>query len=318
MPPPPPGFRLKALIFNQFTERRSTEIHGAVFGPSAARRAKSFSPISAVRFGWRKAFRLSFGENPKINVLRLARLLKTQSCGVGPRSTPFISAQKGNFNMSQTYGFNQETEALEAEQFEWGGEMEWGGEAETFSEAEAGELANELLGVSNEAELDRFIGDLIKKAGNALGQVVRSPAGQAIGGLLKGAAKKALPLAGAALGGYFGGPLGAQIGGGLANAASDALGLEAEAMAGEDREFEGAQTFVKMAGDAVKSALTAPPGTNPAAAARDAVTAAVQKHAPRLLMGGTGMMGEPQSGRVGRWIRHGRNIIILNCAPVRA
>jgi hypothetical protein len=257
-------------------------------------------------------------KSQKINVLQLARLLKSQSRGVGPRSTPFISAPEGNFNMSQTYGFTQEAEALEAEQFEWGGEMEWGGEAETFSEAEAGELANELLGVSNEAELDRFIGDLIKKAGNALGQVVRSPAGQAIGGLLKGAAKKALPLAGAALGGYFGGPLGAQIGGGLANAASDALGLEAEAMAGEDREFEGAQTFVKMAGDAVKSALTAPPGTNPAAAARDAVTAAVQKHAPRLLMGGAGMMGEPQSGRVGRWIRHGRNIIILNCAPVRA
>jgi hypothetical protein len=232
--------------------------------------------------------------------------------------------QKGNFNMNtfdrQTYEFNQEAEALEAEQFEWGGETEteWGGETETFSEAEAGELANELLGVSNEAELDRFIGDLIKKAGSALGQAIRSPAGQAIGGLLKGAAKKALPLAGTALGGYFGGPLGAQIGGGLANAASDALGLEAEAMAGEDREFEGAQTFVKLAGDAVKSALAAPPGANPAAAAREAVTAAVQKHAPALLMGGAGPTGGQQAGRVGRWVRHGRNIIILNCASARA
>jgi hypothetical protein len=68
----------------------------------------------------------------------------------------------------------------------------------------------------------------------------------------------------------------------------------------------------------VKSALTAPPGTNPAAAARDAVTAAVHKHAPKLLMGGAGMMSEPRSGRVGRWIRHGRNIIILNCPPARA
>jgi hypothetical protein len=250
--------------------------------------------------------------------LQLARLLKSKVCGVGPRSTPFISAPEGNFNMSQTYGFNQETESLEGEQFEWGGEMEWSGETETFSEAEAGELANELLGVSNEAELDRFIGDLIKKAGSALGQAVRSPAGQAIGSLLKGAAKKALPLAGAAVGGYFGGPLGAQIGGGLANAASDALGLEAEAMAGEDREFEGAQTFVKLAADAVKTALTAPPGTSPAAAARDAVTAAVHKHVPGLLTGGAGMMAEPQSGRVGRWVRQGRNIVILNCGPARA
>jgi hypothetical protein len=236
------------------------------------------------------------------------------------------TSTKGNTNMSgfdrQRYGFNQEAEALEAEQFEWSGENEWGGETETFSEAEAGELANELLGVSNEAELDRFLGDLISKAGHALGQAVRSPVGQAIGGLLKGAAKKALPMAGAALGGYFGGPLGAQIGGGLANAAGNALGLEAETE-GEDREFEGAQTFVKMAGDAVKTALAAPAATNAAAAARAAVTAAVQKHAPGLLAPAGGAIGAAKGeghhgGRVGRWVRHGQNIIILNCPPARA
>ena len=115
------------------------------------------------------------------------------------------------------------------------------------------ELAGEFLEVSNEAELDRFLGDLIKKAGSALGKVVRSPVGQAVGGLLKGAAKQALPLAGAALGGAVGGPLGAQIGSGLASAAGDALGLESAA---EDREFEGAKNFVKMAGDTVKSPVT--------------------------------------------------------------
>lgn len=220
----------------------------------------------------------------------------------------------------QSLGFNQEAEALEAEQFEWSGETEWGGEAEageteTFNEAEASELANELLGTSNEAELDMFIGDLIKKAASTLGQVVRSPMGQAIGGLLKGVAKKALPLAGGALGGMIGGPIGSRIGSGLASAASDALGLEAE-MSGEDREFEGAQTFVKMAGDAVKTALSANPGANPAAVAKAAVTAAVQKHVPGLLTGIKA--GKPPSGHIGRWVRHGRNIIILNCPPLRA
>lgn len=40
-------------------------------------------------------------------------------------------------------------------QFETFGEGEWGGEV--FSEGEAMELANQLLEVTNEAELDRFL-----------------------------------------------------------------------------------------------------------------------------------------------------------------
>jgi uncharacterized protein (DUF697 family) len=211
--------------------------------------------------------------------------------------------------------YGPQAEAFEAEQFEWGGEAEWGGEtewggeAEVFSEAEVMELAGELVGVTNEAELDRFLGDLINRAGRALGQVVRSPVGQAVGGLLKGAAKKALPLAGAALGGYVGGPLGAQIGSGLASAAGSALGLEAEMMNAEDREFEGAKKFVEMASQAVKSAVTAPPSVSPAATAQSAMIAAAKKIAPGLLREGVGS----RSGRAGRWVRHGRDIIIVNC-----
>jgi len=207
----------------------------------------------------------------------------------------------------QKFAFVPETEAFESEQFQWGGE------AEVFNEAEVMELAGELLEVSNEAELDRFLGDLIKKAGSALGKVVRSPVGQAVGGLLKGAAKQALPLAGAALGGAVGGPLGAQIGSGLASAASDALGLESEA---EDREFEGAKNFVKMAGDTVKSTLSAEPGVSPLASAKAALAGAAQKHAPALLSGAISVHGEKPlhgMGRVGRWVRQGRNIIIINC-----
>jgi hypothetical protein len=151
--------------------------------------------------------------------------------------------------------YTPEMESLEAEQFQmegesWGGET-WEGETEVFSEMELNEFAQELLSVTNEAEFDRFLGDLIKKAGSAIGSVVRSPIGQAVGGYLKGAAKQALPLAGGAIGGYFGGPLGAKIGSGLASAAGSALGLEAEALEGEDREVEGAKTLARVAGDAV-------------------------------------------------------------------
>jgi hypothetical protein len=87
------------------------------------------------------------------------------------------------------------------------------------------------------------------------------------------------------------------------------LGLEAEMMNAEDREFEGAKKFVEMAGQAVKSAATSPPNASPAATAQSAVMAAAKKIAPGLLREGVG----PRRGRAGRWVRHGRNLIILNC-----
>jgi hypothetical protein len=207
----------------------------------------------------------------------------------------------------ETFEYNPEMETYETGQFE----TEWGGEV--FTEAEATELASELLEVTNEAELDRFLGDLINKAGKALGTFVRSPVGKAVGGWLKGAGKSLLPLAGGALGGFVGGPLGAKIGSGLASCAGSALGLEAE-MSQEDREFEGAKSFVKMAADAVKSAVAAPPSANPVEVAKAAVRAAVEKRAPGLLRGG-GAVARPDGryGRTGRWVRQGRNVIIVNC-----
>jgi hypothetical protein len=205
----------------------------------------------------------------------------------------------------QSFEYNPE---MEAGQFEWGAEAEY--ESEVFSEAEVMELAGELTEITTEAELDRFLGDLISKAGRALGKVVRSPIGQAVGGWLKGAAKSALPLAGGALGGLVGGPLGAKIGSGLASAAGSALGLEAE-MSQEDREFEGAKNFVKMAGDAVKSAVAAAPGVNPVAVAEAAVKTAMEKRAPGIVGGAAGPVSK--FGRTGRWVRRGRNVIIVDC-----
>lgn len=197
------------------------------------------------------------------------------------------------------------------EQFEFGYEQEYTGEsgmyeAGVFSEAEMMELATELLEVSNEEELDQFLGNLIKKAGRAVGKFVKSPVGKAIGGVLKGVAKKALPLAGGALGGFFGGPLGAKIGSGLAGAAGSALGLETYEMSQEDEQFEGAKQFVKMAGDTVQQALADVTG-NAAAAAQAAARASAQRHLPGILGGraGTGT-------RSGKWIRQGSNILVMN------
>lgn len=181
------------------------------------------------------------------------------------------------------------------------------GSESPFGEAEEMELAAELLGVTTEAELDQFLGGLIRKAGRAIGGFVRSPVGRAIGGALKSVARTALPIAGRAIGTYFGGPAGGAIGGKLAGAAGRIFGLELEGLSQEDQEFEVARRFVRLAGTAVKNAALAPAGTPPAVAARQAMAAAAQQHAPGLVGGGVSGVGR-QSGR---WVRRGRAIIVL-------
>jgi uncharacterized protein (DUF697 family) len=199
----------------------------------------------------------------------------------------------------------------ELEEFEYD-EEEWEGEGEAFDEAELMELAGELLQVESEAELDQFLGKLIKKAARKVRRVVRSPIGRTVGGFLKSVAKKALPFAGAALGGVVGGPLGAKIGRGLAKCARGVLGFEAETLSEEDEEFEGAKQYVRLSGEAVKSALTAPTNINPTAVAQQAVAAAAAKHAPAIM--GQVPAGGPMGlgGRSGRWVRKGRNIVLQN------
>lgn len=226
-----------------------------------------------------------------------------------------FNPEMSGFEAEQYEAEQYEGEQYEGEQFEQFeyGEAEWG---EVFNEGEVMELAAELLEVTNEAELDRFLGKLIKKAGSALGKVVKSPIGQAVGGVLKGVAKKALPIAGGALGAYFGGPLGAKIGSGLASAAGSALGLELEALNQEDREFEGGKQFVRFAANTVKNAVSAPPAANPRTTAQVAANKAAQVYAPNLIgQGSTSAMPStmPGKGRGGRWFRRGRNIIIVNC-----
>ena len=97
---------------------------------------------------------------------------------------------------------------IQMENFEYDFETESG----IFSEAETAELATELLEVQSEQELEQFLGDLIKRAGSAIGTFIKSPTGQALGGILKGAAKQALPMVGSALGGWVGGDAGAKLG----------------------------------------------------------------------------------------------------------
>ena len=201
--------------------------------------------------------------------------------------------------------YSPQMEAFEFPQSEeeYAGESGGGG---VFNENEEMELAAELLEVTNEQELDQFLGNLIKKAGSAIGKFAKSSAGKAIGGVLKTIAKKALPIAGGALGTFVGGPIGAKIGSGLASMAGQALGLELEGLSQEDREFEATKQFVRFAGEAAKNALSAPQGADPIAIARAAAAQAARLHAPGIMGGGAGARAHS-----GRWTRRGNTLIVF-------
>lgn len=187
-----------------------------------------------------------------------------------------------------------------------------------FSEAEEMEMAADLLEVTDEAELDQFLGKLVGRAWGGIKKFARSRAGRAVGGVLKGVAKKALPVLGTAAGTFFGGPVGGAIGGKLASAAGRMFGLELEGLSQEDQEFEVARRFVRFAGAAAKKAAKAPPTADPAKVAKAATIAAARRHAPGLLSLRGVTQGCPSTitpgvkGRSGRWIRRGRRIILLD------
>lgn len=182
-----------------------------------------------------------------------------------------------------------------------------------FSEAEEMELASGLLEITSEEELDRFLGDLFKKASRAVGSFMKGPIGRQLGGILKGVAKQALPMVGGALGSVVPG-LGTAAGSALGSAASNLFEMELEGLSPEDQEFEAARQFVKFAGEAAKQAAQTPPNVPPQEAAKSAVVAAAQQYAPGLLRPTTppppAAPGGAGQGRSGRWIRRGRAIVL--------
>src|SRR5262249_30254094 len=119
-----------------------------------------------------------------------------------------------------------------------------------LSEEQEIELASEFLEISNEQELEQFLGNLIKTVGGAVGQFARSDTGRALGGILKGAARQALPVVGRAVGQWIRPDGGGAMGAGIASQAGRLFGLELEGLSSEDREFEVARQFVRFAGAA--------------------------------------------------------------------
>jgi hypothetical protein len=222
------------------------------------------------------------------------------------------------------------------------------------------ELAVELLEVASEAELDQFLGNLLKKAWRGV-KAVGSSVIRPLGAVLKTVAKAALPSLATAAGTFFGGPAGGAIAGKLGSLVSQALEAEATGMTAADRDLEKCRQFVRMAGKAARAAALAPTGSNPitlaqkvlansaqekltkpsaptgragrgakAATAASAISIPVRTIQTGRREAATGVAvanGRPCSScgqrysnckcatinHTGRWMRHGRSIVIVNC-----
>jgi hypothetical protein len=179
-----------------------------------------------------------------------------------------------------------------------------------LSEEQEIELASELLEVASDQHLEQFLGNLIGKVGSAVGQFAGSDTGRALGGILKDAARQALPVVGRAVGQWVSPDSGGTIGADLANQAGRVLGLELEGLSPEDKEFEVARQFVRFASAAAKRACMTPPTAEPLMTARNAALAAARTYAPGLaprLQGRSSLLW-PRSGR---WIRRGKTIVLF-------
>jgi hypothetical protein len=193
---------------------------------------------------------------------------------------------------------------FEADEFESGvgGEFEQSELELPLHETQELELASSLLEVSNEMELEQFLGDLFRAVGRAAGQFARSGTGRALGGILKNTIQQALPVIGGGIGPALGGPLG----GGTAQQAGSLLGLELEGLSPQDQEFETARQLVRLASSAYRNAAWAPRTLPPTAAARSAALTAARRFAPGLLRTlGTSGWGSYRRGWQGRRYGYG-------------
>jgi len=222
---------------------------------------------------------------------------------------------EGNFDESEYDSGEFDAGEYDSGEYD-AGELDSGETDSPFSEVEESELANELLGLSSEQEMDQFLGKVFKRAwrgARGLSRSLGSVAGP-LSGMLKGVAKKMLPMAAGAAGTFFGGPAGGALGSKLGSLVGNALESELSGMSSEDRDYEVAKTFVRVAGDADKQAVQAPPQANPVIAAKNAVVRASRRALPRIgrRRRPSNYQGQGHSRRrTGRWVRRGNRIILF-------
>jgi hypothetical protein len=149
------------------------------------------------------------------------------------------------------------------------------------------EVAAELLDVTNEAELDAFLGRLVAETSQRAGGRLPAGARRALVATLKRTAERTLPTLTVVLGDAT-----EPAGPSAAETAARVYGVEAEGMSAEDRDYEIAHRFIRFAQTATARAAAA---RAPDAAA--AVATAARELAPGLLPPGRVAAPPPPSTR---------------------
>jgi hypothetical protein len=160
------------------------------------------------------------------------------------------------------------------------------------------ELAQEMLEISNEAELEEFLGKLVRGVARGASSFMKSGIGKAVGGVLRNVAKTALPMVGSALGSFVAPGIGTALGGKLGSMAAKLLEAEErETMAEAEAEFEAARRYVRWANGTVRRAMRAPYGVPPRTVARSAAVSSARRYAPSLLRSSYGQRGQWRTRR---------------------
>ena len=212
-------------------------------------------------------------------------------------------SQHEAYEMNEAYETNEAYEMNEAYETN-----------ESTAETLEYELASEMLEVTNEYELDQFLGKALRRASQLARKGLSSQLGSSLGSILKPLAKAALPQLATLAGTAFGGPLGGMVAKRLTSSAGNLFGLELEGLSNEDREFEVARRYVNLVNKATTNALRANPVANPRAIAQAAVATAARQIAPALRQAYPPAAYQNQaptgSHFRGTWVRRGRRIIL--------
>ena len=163
-------------------------------------------------------------------------------------------------------------------------------------------LAAGLLEVASDTELEHFLFELVAADG-----AIAPTAADALVRVLKRVARPLFPVHGSALASGLGASRTD-----LKATAARIFGLELEGLSPEDKEFEVARQFIRLAGDVIDNVRgNAGGGTGAGAVAghaqamaERALQQAAQRHAPGLLT---------SDARDGCWQRQGRRIVVFDC-----
>lgn len=195
------------------------------------------------------------------------------------------------------YEFGQyEAGPYEAAQYEYQGEIQ----GEALRDPLTGEinvnteiaLAAELLSVSNEEELNQFLGKLVRGIGRGFKKFAGSGLGKTLFSALRPLAKAALPTIGGALGSFIPIPgVGTALGAAAGNALAGAL--EFQGMSAEDRDFEIARRIIRTGIETAQHVDSLPQGE---VAMEDELWDAVKAIGGRLLPGAVSLLTSGISG----------------------